>query len=705
MSPNDPEEGKAARRTRVIIASAAAGLAAVVAVGIFAVLGFVDRERERDLQQWQVRLGIVADSRTADVNRWLAEQFGSMQSLAENASLQLYMTQISLSGTAAPPPEAQAAAGYLRNLLNATAARDGFVPPRLEPTVDANVERAGQAGIALVDRAGTVLVATDTMPPLSPEIRQAFVVAASGRQALVDMRPGPSGSPSIGFVVPVYGVQADRAADNGIGFGLRLVGGDLFERLAQPGDTAATSESYLLRRTETGIEYLSPLRDGTKPLAKRLALDTPDLVDPVLSAKPGSLERMRDYAGDEVLATARAVSGPPWFLVRKISAAEALAESDSRQSMLLTTFILVIAGVAIAIVAVWRHGTSVRSAQALERQSIANERLENFTKFLRVVSDGQPNAVFAVSDQGRYTFANAKAAGGTGITQEDMLGKTMASVVGPVLAKLILDINEGVIRDFKPANRMHTFEEDGETRTVISNHIPLRGDRDYPPGALVILQDITDAVSERAKREGAMRALVSKLVGLVDERDPSSADQSERVAEVAVAIADEMEQPEDVRRTVDIAGNLSNIDRILVPQNVLTKSGALSAEEQDLVRRSQQRTAETIAGVDFDLPVAETLAQMHEHWDGTGHPKGLAGEDILIGARIVAVANALVAMVGPGALRDGMSFDEAVSELMAKAGTVFYRRPVSALVNVLENRGGRERWAHFRTPRVKSAAK
>ncbi len=228
---------------------------------------------------------------------------------------------------------------------------------------------------------------------------------------------------------------------------------------------------------------------------------------------------MRDYAGDEVLATARAVSGAPWFLVRKIAASEALAESDSRQSMLLTTFILVIAGVAITIVAVWRHGTSVRSAQALERQSIANERLENFTKFLRVVSDGQPNAVFAISDQGRYTFANAKAAEGTGITQQEMLGKTMASVVGPVLAKLVRHQRD-VIRDFKPAKTC-TFDEDGESAPSCQTHIPLRGDRDYPPGALVILQDITDAVSERAKREGAMRALVSKLVGLVDERDPS----------------------------------------------------------------------------------------------------------------------------------------------------------------------------------------
>jgi PAS domain S-box-containing protein len=698
MSPSTPEEGQAARKTRTIIAVAAAVLVAVIAVGVYAVLAFVDRERERDLQQWQVRLGIVADSRTADVNRWIASQFGSLQSLAENAALQLYMNQISLSGAATPNREAQAAAGYLRNLLNATAARDGFVPPRVEAAVDANVERAGQAGIALVDRNGTVLAATDTMPPPSPAVREAFARAAAGRQTLVDIQPGPGGSPGMAFVVPVYGVQADRGPDNSLGFavGLRVVGNDLYERLAQPGDTAATSESYLVRRAENGIEYLSPLRDGTRPLAKRLAVDTPDLVDPVAIGKPGALLRLRDYAGDEVLATARAVSGAPWFLVRKISAAEALAESDSRRDMLLTTFILVIAGVAIAIVAVWRHGTSVRSAQALERQSIANERLENFTKFLRVVSDGQPNAVFAVSDQGRYTFANAKAAEGTGITQQEMMGKTMASVVGPVLAKLVLDINEDVIRDFKPAKKMHTFEEDGETRTVVSNHIPLRSDRDYPPGALVILQDITDAVSERAKREGAMRALVSKLVGLVDKRDPYSADQSERVAEVAVAIADEMEAGEDVRRTVDIAGNLSNIGKILVPQSVLTKSEPLTAEELDLIRESQLHTAEMIEGVAFDLPVADTLAQMHERWDGSGYPQGLAGEDILLSARIVAVANALVAIVSPRSFRDALSFDEAVAELMKQAGAVFDRRPVSALVNLLENRGGRERWAHFR---------
>ena len=669
----------------------------VVAAAVYFAFRFVEDEREREMTSWQVRLGIVADSRTAEVNRWLEQQFDTMQSLAENASLQLYMTEISLGGGGTQ--DALAEAGYLRNLLNATAARDGFVPAQREPTVAANIELSGQAGIGLVDAAGNPVVSTDTMPALTPRLRRALALAGEGQRALVDIYQGPGGNPTIGFVVPVYGIQADAGSSENIGFvvGVRVVGDDLYDRLKQPGETAQTAESYLVRRADATIEYLSPLSDGTKPLVRRLAVDTPELADAFVIDKPGGFESKRDYLGNQVLVTGRAVADAPWFLVRKIDVAEALAESDRRQTTLLTTLILVIVGVAVTIVAVWRHGTSVRAAQAAERFRLANERLENFSKFLRVVTDGQPTAVFAVTEDGRYTFANAKAAEGTGVSQDEMLGKTMASVIGPVRAKIYQEINAEVIRSGQPANRMHSFGEGEETRTVMSDHIPLRGDRDHPPGVLVIVQDITEAVSERARRERTMRALVSTLVGLVDRRDPYSADQSQRVAEVAVAITEEMGEPEQVQRTVDIAGNLMNLGKILVPPEVLTKTTGLTEEEFNLVRESLLHTADMVEEVNFDLPVADALRHLQERWDGTGYPAGLSGEAISVGARIIAVANAFVSMVSPRAYRDALSFDDAAAQLGSDAGTRFDRRPVSALTNVIDNRGGRERWAHFRS--------
>jgi PAS domain S-box-containing protein len=672
-------------------------LVAIVALGIGLVVAFVNRERQRDVQQWQVRLGIVADSRAAEVNRWLDERFGTVQSLAENLSLQLYMTEISQPGGATP--DVQAETGYLRNLLNATAARDGFLPPRLDPTVNANVEPAGLAGIGLADKDGNLLVATDTMPPLTPRLRLAMQVAAEGRPALVDIFAGPDGSPAIGFVVPVYGVQADAGSSDNIGFviGVRQIGDDLYGRLRQPGETAQTAESYLVRKTEQTVEYLTPLKDGSKPLTRRMALDTPDLAATFAINTPGGFANRRDYKGDEVLVTGRAIARAPWFLVRKVDIAEALAETDRRRTTLLTTFILVIIGVAVAIVAVWRHGTSVRAARAAENFRIANERLENRSRFLRVVTDGQPNAVFAVDEGGHYTFANDRAAAGTGINRDEMIGKTMASVIGPVRAKLYRDINAEVFRTLEPVERMHSFEEGEATRTVVSNHISLRADRDNPPGVLVIVQDITDAVQERARRERTMRALVSTLVGLVDRRDPYSADQSQRVAEVATAIAEEMGEPDEVARTVDIAGNLMNLGKILVPEEVLTKTSGLTEDEINLVRESLLHTADMVENVNFDLPVAETLRHLQERYDGTGYPAGLSGEQIAIGARILAVANAFVSMVSPRSYREALTFDAAMTQLSGDAGTRFDRRPMSALTNVIDNRGGRERWAHFRT--------
>ena len=352
----------------------------------------------------------------------------------------------------------------------------------------------------------------------------------------------------------------------------------------------------------------------------------------------------------------------------------------------------------MTIIAVWRHGTSVRAAEAAESFRVANDRLENFSKFLRVVTDGQPNAVSAVTEDGRYTFANAKAAESTGITQEEMLGKTMASVIGPVRAKILPDINTETLRALEPRNRQHTFEEEDGVRHLMSDHIPLRGDRDYPPGVLMILQDITEVVGEREGRERTMRDLVTTLVRLVDRRDPFSADQSQRVAEVAAAIADEMGEPEETHRTVDIAGNLMNLGKILVPPEILTKTGGLTEEEANQIRESLLATAEMVEGVDFDLPVADTLRHLQERWDGSGYPAGLTGDAIAMGARIIAVANAFVGMVSARAYREAMGFDQASGQLMADAGSRYDSRPVAALVNIVNNRGGRERWEYFRSP-------
>ncbi len=126
LSTISPAENDGKAKRVVIISVVALVLFAVV--GIMLVIRFIDQERERDLQAWQIRLGIVADSRASDVNRWLEEQFATVRSLAQNTSLQMYVGDL-VDQASAPADASEIEGSYLRNLLEATATRNGFPTP------------------------------------------------------------------------------------------------------------------------------------------------------------------------------------------------------------------------------------------------------------------------------------------------------------------------------------------------------------------------------------------------------------------------------------------------------------------------------------------------------------------------------------------------------------------------------------------------
>jgi HD-GYP domain-containing protein (c-di-GMP phosphodiesterase class II) len=695
----------------VTVATVAVILAAVIVVAVLLALKFVEDERQRNLQAWQIRLGLVADSRAAAVNEWLERNFSALRELSENASLQLYMTELTLAkGNRDVVTDEPAQASYLRNLLVATADRTGFVPPPSAGDIGANVEKLGTAGIGLVDVNGQPIVATPAMPPVNGRLSQAIAKALSGEPAILDMYIGASGLPTLGFVLPVFALQGDHAKGIGAVVGIRLVDRDLFERLVQPGDTSATAETFLARPNDVTVEYLSPLADGTLPLRRALAHDTPDLAAAFAVDKPGSFATKWDYAGNQVLVTSRPIANVPWVLVRKISRDEALAATDVRLKATLAVFLLSIAAIAFTLYAVWRHGSSLRATQAMEKLRVSAERFENITKFMRVVTNSQPTEIVAVDLSGRYTFANSRAAERARIGTEDMIGKTMASVIGPIEANAYAAINHDVMKAFEATDdveacrqiRIHSFANDptnGDSqadclRVIKSAHTPLRGDRDYPPAVLMVLDDITELTLERQRSESMLHKLIDTLVSVVDKRDPFSADHSIRVAEVSRRIAEDMGASDTEANTVGIAGRLMNLGKIYVPTKVLTRNGALTREENALIANTHRVSADLLRKVPFDLPVVEAIEQMAEWWDGSG-PLGLAGEQILRSARILAVANAFVALVSGRAYRNPMTFEEVANILLEQAGSKFDRKVVLAMINHLENRGGGDRWSHF----------
>jgi PAS domain S-box-containing protein len=686
----------------------AAAVLLVLAIGGTALIErFVDSEWQRELRAWQVRLGIVADSRFAAVDDWLDRQFDELAGLADNASLQLYMTQLATS--AANPDDADVADAqgeYLQNLIAATATRAGFVDRSPAAAVAANLARTGTGGIALIDGKGQTVAATQGTPPLAGRLRGFVGGLKPGERGLLDVYLDSAGRPAMAFAIPVFAVQGNRDAASQIGtvVGVKEVGDELFPLLHQPGETGDTALAALVRRSGEAIEYLSPLPDGKPPLSLRMATNTPDLDAAFAIATPGGFDATRhDYRDRKVLVTSRGFDKAPWTLMYTVERAEALDAAQARLEWLTATAIIAMTLVAVALLTVWIYANSLRRAESAARYRELAERVGEQRNLLRLVTDSQPTGIFILDAEGRYRFANREAGRVAGIPADDLAGKAIANIVGPEAARRYLSRNREVLESGNAASEVTRLTVDGAVRVVQTDHIPVSPSQELPKGVLVVENDITETVTERERRSRILGQIVRTLVGIVDRRDPYAANHSQRVATLARAIAGEMSLSEREIDTVETAGNLLNFGKILVAPELLTKSGDMSEEDRQLVRQSIQTSAELLGGIEFDGPVVMTLRQAQARWDGAGIPTGLAGDDILITARIVSVANAFVGMVSKRAYREALDIDRAVGAILDQVGKAFDRRVVVALINYLDNHGGRAEWAAGEFAPAKSA--
>ncbi len=175
-----------------------------------------------------------------------------------------------------------------------------------------------------------------------------------------------------------------------------------------------------------------------------------------------------------------------------------------------------------------------------------------------------------------------------------------------------------------------------------------------------------------------LHEMAESLGAAIDAKDPCTREHSEEVAVVAEMLALALGVGHDLARVVHVAGHLHDIGKIGLPDAVLRKPGALTAEEWELVRRHP------VMGHDILQPVGclrvsgvpRMVLHHHERWDGRGYPHGLAGPRIPLGARIIAVADSLSAMLQPRSYRAPLPFVEAAAEVRRCAGAQFDPRVV-----------------------------
>ena len=189
---------------------------------------------------------------------------------------------------------------------------------------------------------------------------------------------------------------------------------------------------------------------------------------------------------------------------------------------------------------------------------------------------------------------------------------------------------------------------------------------------------------ERSTLRGLTVSVAATLINALESKDVYLRGNSQRVADVAAAIADQLGLDPDMVEAVRIAGRLHDIGRIGISESVLNKPGALTAEEFDHVKDHVRIGVEILAPLQHLGHVLAFVQDHHEHWDGSGYPRGLSGDQISIGGRILAAADAYAALTSRRAYREPVPDAEAIALLRANVGRLLDTRIYDALKSVIE---------------------
>lgn len=189
-----------------------------------------------------------------------------------------------------------------------------------------------------------------------------------------------------------------------------------------------------------------------------------------------------------------------------------------------------------------------------------------------------------------------------------------------------------------------------------------------------------------ARLRVSMESTIAALAATLELRDAYTAGHQRHVAQLSAALARELGCQEVQVHGIELAATVHDLGKIQVPAEILAKPAKLSKLEYELVKTHAQAGYELLKDIDFPWPIAELVWQHHERMDGSGYPRGLRGEQILLGARIIAVADTVEAMVSHRPYRASLGMEMTMAEMRRGRGTSYDAEVVDACLRLFEEK-------------------
>jgi HD-GYP domain-containing protein (c-di-GMP phosphodiesterase class II) len=180
---------------------------------------------------------------------------------------------------------------------------------------------------------------------------------------------------------------------------------------------------------------------------------------------------------------------------------------------------------------------------------------------------------------------------------------------------------------------------------------------------------------------------IQALADTVEARDPYTAGHQRRVSDLARAIATEMCLAAEQINGIRMASVIHDIGKISVPADILSKPARLSNMELNLIKQHSESGYGILKDIDFMWPVAQIVLQHHERIDGSGYPRGLKSENMLMEAKILAVADVVEAIASHRPYRPALGIDAALEEIMQNKGIFYDEAVVDACLRLFRGKG------------------
>jgi putative nucleotidyltransferase with HDIG domain len=184
-----------------------------------------------------------------------------------------------------------------------------------------------------------------------------------------------------------------------------------------------------------------------------------------------------------------------------------------------------------------------------------------------------------------------------------------------------------------------------------------------------------------------MDSTIQAIAMTVEKRDPYTSGHQMRVAALTRAIAKMIKLTEDQVEGAYMAASLHDIGKIALPAEILSKPIKLTEIEISLIQAHAQSGYDILKGIEFPWPIADIIIQHHERLDGSGYPRGLAGDDISIEARIIGVGDVVETMASHRPYRPSIGIEKALEEITRNSGILYDADVVTACLKIFNEQG------------------